>query len=116
MSVPMTMWSGSSGSAPAAQPRVARARTCPRSDRVVSTVDPAAGPALDGRVAWSVPLPEQPDGELVVAPDGRVLISTRGFLAMAQPTGEPGWLAPTEAGLRCGPVPLDGELIARAEN
>jgi hypothetical protein len=75
-----------------------------------------SGQVVRDRVAWSIPLPEQPDGELVALPDGRVFISTRGYLALARATGEPGWLAPTESGLRCGPVLLDGDLVARAEN
>ncbi|MBO0871237.1 MAG: PQQ-binding-like beta-propeller repeat protein, partial [Micromonosporaceae bacterium] len=68
------------------------------------------------RVAWSLQLPEQPDGELLALPDGRVIVSTRGYLAMARPTGEPGWLAQADSGLRCAPVLLDGDTVARVES
>jgi hypothetical protein len=68
------------------------------------------------RVRWSIDLPPADDGQLLVAPDGRVIVSTRRFLAVVQPSGRPGWLVKTDLGLLTEPVLLAGDRVLREED
>src|SRR5690349_17001976 len=65
---------------------------------------------------WSVNLPEADDGELVVAPDGGVVVSSRRFLATVRPDGVAGWLTDPRLALPSAPVLLPGGRVARSED
>ncbi|MFD0822071.1 PQQ-binding-like beta-propeller repeat protein, partial [Micromonospora zhanjiangensis] len=89
--------------------------------RLVDGADPPdateSAPALrDERVQWSIDLPPADDGHLLVTPDGRVVVSTRRFLAVVHPSGRPGWLVRTDLGLLGEPVLLAGDKVLRDED
>jgi hypothetical protein len=70
----------------------------------------------DERVRWSIDLPPADHGHVLAAPDGRVVVSTRRFLAVVHPSGRPGWLVETDLGLLTEPVLLAGDRVLREED
>ncbi len=63
-----------------------------------------------------MPLPEADDGHLVVGADGRVVVSTRRFLAVVRAPGVVDWWTETAVGLLGEPVPLADGAVTRYED
>ena len=75
-----------------------------------------SAPRTRERVTWSVALPEADDGDLLAGPDGRVVVSTRRFLAVVRPPGTVEWLVERPVALLGAPVLLAGGAVSRFED